>query len=188
MKALIFYEFGTEIVEFFAPIDVLHRAGIFTEIASGLSEASEHIPSLTRVVDNKTMNININNDINNDKYDVIIIPGGKLGVQTLETTLLPYKEAIIKYFNRGKLLAAICAAPSLLGKMGILKGQDYTCYPGWQSDSFGGNYLNQGVVRSENLITGRSMYYSSDFGLEIVEYLLGKEKRIEIENQIKGIH
>ena len=96
-------------------------------------------------------------------------------------------QDIIKYFNKGKLVAAICAAPSLLGNNGLLKGKKYTCYPGWENESFGGTYTGKEVVKDGNLITARSMYYSTDFGLAIVEYLLGKDVRLDIERKVKGI-
>ena len=181
MKALIYFEFGTEIVEFFAPVDILHRAGIETEIVS--STLSETLPSMSKVVDKA------NNYIHNsyDEYDVIIIPGGKLGVNKLKENRPLYEKQLKEHFLKGKLVASICAAPSILGEMGLLKDKDYTCYPGWEKEEFNGHYLNEGVVQSGNLITGRSMYYSTDFGLAILEYLLCKEKRLQIENQVKGI-
>ena len=88
----------------------------------------------------------------------------------------------------GKLIASICAAPSILGELGLLKEKKYTCYPGWESESFKGTYTGKEMEIDGNTITARSMYYSTDFGLTIIEYLLGKEKRIEIENQVKGIY
>ena len=189
MKALILFEVGSEIVEFYAPIDVLHRAGIETTVLVNQSgpEIAEAIKSLTKVVD-LAKGGTLEDDLFN--YDVLIIPGGKRGVEKLKEFISDEntKNRIIQFHKNDKLIAAICAAPSLLGQIGLLKNRDYTCYPGWESNQFDGNYTGSGVVRSGNIITGRSMYYSSDFGLEIVEYLLGKEKRIEIENQIKGIH
>ena len=89
--------------------------------------------------------------------------------------------------SSGKLVAAICAAPSILGILGILKNKRYTCYPGFSSSEFGGIYTGGTIEIDGNIITARSMYYSVDFGLAIVQYLLGKAKRDEIESQVKGL-
>ena len=181
MKAVIFIEYGTEITEFFAPIDILHRAGIETFVIAG-NHYANNLNLITKVVDSSKTDYEIPNDA-----DVIILPGGKLGVNKLLEFAEYYKNKLINHFNEGKLVAAICAAPSVLGELGLLKRKKYTCYPGWESDSFNGTYTGKEVEISGNIITARSMYYSTDFGLAIVEYLLGKNKRIEIENQVKGI-
>ena len=186
MRALILFEPGTEISEFFAPIDVLHRAGVFTEVVSKESSAKS-IPILTKVVDNTVYYSYACESLKKGEYDVVIIPGGKLGVQKFKDRYGYYKNDLMNHHSKGKLVAAICAAPSILGELGLLKGKKYTCYPGWESESFEGTYTGKEVEIDGNLITARSMYYSTDFGLAIVEYLLGKEKRKEIERQVKGI-
>ena len=185
MRVLVLHEHGNEITEFIAPIDILKRAGIEVYVT--------HNTSLDNPLYSEG---NIDKDVFEvsgtlNQYDAIIIPGGKRGVKAFSDNYLHPDSAvckdIIKFFNNGKLVAAICAAPSLLGNNGLLKGKKYTCYPGWESDSFGGSYTGKEVEKDGNLITGRSMYYSTDFGLAIVEYLLGKQKRLEIEKQVKGI-
>lgn len=186
MRALIFFEPGTEISEFFAPVDILHRAGIFTEILSHDSNAKS-LPGLSKVVDNVAYVSQACERLGNGEYDVVIIPGGKLGVKRIKDHYSYFEDELLVHNATGKLIAAICAAPSILGELGLLKGKKYTCYPGWESESFGGTYTGKEIEKDGNLITGRSMYYSTDFGLAIVEYLLGKEKRQEIENQVKGI-
>lgn len=186
MRALIFFEPGTEITEFFAPVDILHRAGVFTEILTHDSNGRS-LPSLSKVVDNVAYASEACKRLENGEYDVVIIPGGKLGVKRIKDHYSYFDDGLLVHHAMGKLIAAICAAPSILGEMGILKEKKYTCYPGWESSSFGGTYTGKEIEIDKNLITARSMYYSTDFGLAIVEYLLGKEKRIEIERQVKGI-
>ena len=172
---------GTELTECIATMDVLKRAGIECDTLG----------------QERTITRGINHEycLTHDFYDAVVFPGGGLGVKNVRdvvflgsnTRYKNVKEEILKMNEQNKLIAAICAAPSILGELGLLKGKKYTCYPGFSSDSFGGEYTGEEVIRDDNIITGRSMYFSVDFGLAIVEYLLGKEKRVEIEEQVKGL-
>ena len=167
---------GTEVTEFLATKDVLERAGIRpVEFGNGFRYQTNINQSYRK--------------FESDRFSAIIFPGGGLGTQNVKNEAVqePFKSEILKMAKDGKLVAAICAAPSILGELGLLKGKRYTCYPGFSSDSFEGEYTAGTVEVDGNIITGRSMYYSVDFGLAIVEYLLGKEKRDEIERQVKGL-
>lgn len=186
MKILVLHEHGTEITELLAPIDIFKRAGLEVHI---LDNTCLDEPLMYEGIVDK--NVRLSNIKSLDEYDALVIPGGKRGVAALEPTWTWNEGRIVpmmkKMFDDGKLLAAICAAPSILGKDGFLKGKKYTCYPGWESESFKGTYTGKEVVIDGNLITGRSMYYSTDFGLAIVEYLLGKKVRLDIERKVKGL-
>ena len=83
-------------------------------------------------------------------------------------------------------MCAICAAPMVLGKLGILKNKKFTCYPGCETD-LDGIYTGEEVVVLDKLITARSMLFSIPFGLAIIEKLLGKEVRDRIYSQIAGL-
>ena len=185
MKVLVLHHHGNEITEFIAPIDIFKRAGIEVHVVynTSLDKPLVSEGNIDKAIWNYWNSLN--------EYDALIVPGGKRGVASFADMFFHPKsslsEDIKNFFNSGKLVAAICAAPSLLGKNGLLIGKKYTCYPGWESDSFKGTYTGKEVEVDGNLITGRSMYYSTDFGLQIVEYLLGKEKRLEIERKVKGI-
>ena len=79
-----------------------------------------------------------------------------------------------KYLRQGKGVYAICAAPSILGKLHLLNGRNYTCFPGFECEE--GHYQGkEGVVIDENLITARSMAFSIPFGEAIAEKEVGKE-------------
>ena len=96
-------------------------------------------------------------------------------------------EEIIDYFVKNeKLVASICAAPHLLGRKGYFNNLEYTCFPGFEKYCVGGIYKNQGVVVTKKFITAKSMYYSIDFALAILEYLYGKEYSKKIELSLKG--
>lgn len=188
-RAAIIIAKNNQRAEFVSTLDVLIRAGLTIDIFG-------EIQILPGEGENKTIKgIKINEFLSYLKdyeYDAIIFPGGRRGVEEIKDTFINKStdegQQVIRLFNEGKLIAAICAAPSILGELGILENKNFTCYPGFEKDHYKGNYLGEEVVIDGNLITGRSMYYSADFGLEIVKYLLGKDKKLEIERQIKGIH
>ena len=102
--------------------------------------------------------------------EMLILPGGqtKLGeCSALCELLLAHNEA-------DKLIAAICAAPAVLGKLGILKGKQATCYPGFQ-DALGESYVGGLVVESKNVITAKGPGLSADFAFCIIERIKGSD-------------
>lgn len=120
-----------------------------------------------------------------DSFSALIFPGGSENTLRLkEDTLL--LEKIKDFYYDDKLVAAICAAPSVLGEAGILKTHNYTVYPGFEKKAYG-TLLDQPVVLSGNVITARSMYFVHDFSLEIIKYLLSTQEKETVEKQIKGI-
>ena len=118
-------------------------------------------------------------------------PGQGIGItddpEVVEMTVTVVDDVIDYFVNNNKLVAAICAAPMLLGRRGYLKDQNYTVHPGFEINIIGGRYLrSQGVVRSNRFITGKSMYYSIELGLEIVEYYYGHEEKEKLRLSLKG--
>ena len=90
----------------------------------------------------------------------------------------------IKYFmDNNKVVGAICAAPTILGRMGYLKNKNYTCFTS-MNDDFGGKYIDKKVVVDGNLITARSVASAIVFAYAIIEKLLGKEALNKIKEQI----
>ena len=93
-------------------------------------------------------------------------------------------QALIKqYTEQGKVVAAICASPTILGHAGYLKGKNYTCFTSMNED-FGGHFTGEYVAVDGNIITGQSAAASIDFGFAIVEKLLGKEKTEQVKQSI----
>jgi 4-methyl-5(b-hydroxyethyl)-thiazole monophosphate biosynthesis len=114
---------------------------------------------------------------------MIILPGGMPGTKNLDSCE-PLKAKIRKFNDSGKLLAAICAAPTVYGKMGLLKGKRATCYPGCEGDLLGADLQTTEVAQDGNFITSRGMGTAMDFGLAIVERLEGDEKAKQIAQQV----
>ena len=125
-------------------------------------------------------------EVNIEDFDYLVIPGGKASF-----TVLSADERVgrlIDYFVlNNKLVAAICAAPHLIGKRGYLKDREFTVFPGFEDECVGGIYKrDSGVIRDDKFVTAKSMYYSIEFALEIINYLYGEDKRNRVEKSLMG--
>ncbi|MEG0980000.1 MAG: DJ-1/PfpI family protein, partial [Oscillospiraceae bacterium] len=83
------------------------------------------------------------------------------------------------------LICAICAAPKILGSAGLLKGKKAVCYPGFEGELEGAILQNTAVCTDENIITAKCAGVAIDFGLEIVEALIGKGKSVSIRESMQ---
>ena len=176
MKVCAVMSNGFEETEAITVIDLLRRADITVDLFNTSGSAIESSHGLS-FVDFKPLSSIVKED-----YDLMFIPGGKRNYDNLlhdETV-----SELIKYFITNKKLAAICAAPSLIGELGLLKGKKYTCYPGFNSEKYEGTYLNQYYVTDGNLYTARSLAASIEFGLLLVEVLKGKKAKEELAQEI----
>lgn len=119
-----------------------------------------------------------------DKLEAVILPGGMPGTLNLEKSAVVQKAVDFAAIE-GKLLCAICAAPSILGHKGLLNCKEAIAYPGFEKDLEGAVISKKYVVRDENIITAKGAGVAVDFGLEIVAYLCGAEKAAEIRSSIQ---
>ena len=178
-KGMIILEDGFEQVEALATHDVLRRThNVQIDLVGG---------SKLQVATSSGVIVHANyvlKDINPDEYDFIVLPGGKLGVDNLGSNPLVI-SLIHKFFKEGKHVHAICAAPYILGKLGYLNNKKYTCFPGFEDPSWG-TYIDTGVVRDDNLITGHSMGYSVEFAREIVKLELGEQYLLGVDAGVFG--
>lgn len=168
-KAAVFFGTGYEEIEALTVVDILRRAGIETMMVSVMGEKS--------VAGSHNINVEMDaliEEMNFDQIDVIVLPGGMPGTKKLEAC-----EALMAqvddFASQGKLVAAICAAPSILGHRGILKGKRACSYPTFESHLEGAQVLQQPAVTDDNIITGRGMGAAIPFGLAILEKLQGSE-------------
>lgn len=181
MKVLILYADGFEDVEALATRDVLVRAKIDVMDVK-INESEQLVTSSHKVSISGFKSIK---NINADEFNAIILPGGSRGVNNLLNSN-EVIELVKEFHNKNKLVCAICAAPMVLNKAGLLKEKRFTCYPGCEK-GLEGIYTGEEVVVLDRLITARSMLYSIPFGLAIIEKLLGKEVRDTIYRQIAGL-
>ena len=109
-------------------------------------------------------------DIDLNSYDAIVLPGGLKGTENLMNNV-KIIDTIQTFFEKGKLVAAICAAPTVLGYAGSLKGRNATCYPGMEDGLTGATKKTDPVVRDGNIITSRGLGTALAFAGAIIEYL-----------------
>ena len=125
-------------------------------------------------------------DVSLDDFDALIIPGGP-GSFLIMPNLQIVTDLINYFAKKNKLVASICAAPHLVGKLGYFKNLNYTVHPGFEDQIIGGTYRRDlGVVRDSNFITAKSMYYSIEFGLKIHEYFHGTESMESLRRSCMG--
>jgi len=172
MKGLILLDNYFEDTEALSTIDVIRRGGI--DIVK-VNMSNDEV--LETQYGHKIIVKDFYNDIIFDDYDFLVIPGGRAVMNSLFNDARVY-EAIKRFDNKHKLIACICAAPSLLREQ--LKDKEFSCYPGFEK-YIDGKYMQTGVTRCSNYITARSMYFSIEFGLEIVKYLTNTDIRSRLE-------
>lgn len=180
MKKLgIFMAEGCEMIEGLAVVDVVRRTGEMEITMISITDSKQVTSShnVTFFTDA------LASEVNFDELDGIILPGGMPG--TLNLGADETVNAVIKRFaEEGKLVAAICAAPSVLGAAGILEGRHATCHPGFEEKLIGAECLEDAVVIDGHIITSRGMGTAVDFGLAIIWHLLDDEA---VEKVKKGI-
>ena len=175
MKYLAIIFDGFEEEEAMAPFALIRRAKGDLTIAStkDIVTGSHNI---------KLAEITNLNDINPTDYDVLILPGG--GGQYKALMANDYVQKIIlDFYNKNKYICAICAAPTVLGHLGLLKNKNYTCFTSMNND-FGGTYHDKGVIVDGKIITSRSVAYSIEFAYKIIEETLGKQILESVQKQI----
>lgn len=170
----VFFADGFEEIEALTIVDVLRRANLKVEMISVTGEdvvtGAHEVPI---ICDARFDGYNF------DDAEILILPGGMPGAATLGKHE-GLRELIRKFAEENKPIAAICAAPSVLGKMGLLKGKTVTCYPGFEQYLEGTESTGCMVEKDGNLITGLGPGAAMKFALTIVETLVSKEKAMEL--------
>lgn len=172
----LFLADGFETVEALCPLDLLRRAGADVKTVGVTGKTVTSRQGVPVTADLVTYEISID-----DHPEMIILPGGLPGADNLHANATV--DQVIKICAaRGAYIAAICAAPYLLGLRGVLDGKKATCFP---EKTFidrleGAKYSDCGVVRDGNVITARAMGSSTEFGLELIKVLFSEEKANEI--------
>ena len=176
-KILIPLAEGFEEIEAVTNIDVFRRAGLDV-ITAGLGKKEvEGDHGLKMKTDLLLKEVDVN------ELDAIVLPGGMPGAENLRNSdkLL---WLISELDQKGGLVAAICAAPMVLDKAGVIENKNATSYPGFKRKMPSCNYLEERVVRDHNVITGRGPGVAMEFALEVVRYLLGHEKVDELKEEM----
>lgn len=177
-KIGIFLANGCEEIEALTVVDVVRRAGM--EITMISISDSKEITSSHQVT---FMADELASDTNYEELDGIVLPGGMPGTLNLGADK-KVNEIIRKFASEGKLVAAICAAPSVLGEAHLLEGKKATCHPGFEEKLLGAVTSEEEVVVDKTIITSRGMGTAIPFSLEIVRYFKDDET---VEQIKKGL-
>jgi 4-methyl-5(b-hydroxyethyl)-thiazole monophosphate biosynthesis len=174
-NAFIILAEGFEEIEAVTPIDLLRRADINVTIY-GLS--SKEIKGSHGIIIKSDKLLSSQEEI----PSALIIPGGVGHKNLLNSSVV--LDYIKRCYNAGSLCAAICAAPVVFAKAGILAGKKACCYPGFEDKLGGGIFVNEQVVIDGNIITGRGPGVAVLFSLEIISYLLGRNTADKVGSAI----
>ena len=161
---------GFEEIEALTPVDMLRRAGLEVKtvgLNGKIAAGSHKIPVICDALPE---------EIDLNKVSTVIFPGGMPGALNLDAS--PFTDKIIDaVLKNGGRLAAICAAPLVLGRRGLLKGKRATCYPGFEEELKGATATGESVVTDGNITTARGMGVALDFADELVALIAGEEKK-----------
>ena len=176
----LFLANGFEEIEGLTALDVLRRAGeeiMTVGVGSEKIVGSHKVPVICDTTVDKIEKT--------DDLKAVILPGGMPGTLNLEADKT-VQEYIDFANEKGVLVCAICAAPSILGHKGLLQGKKAVCFPGFEKDLAGADICENGVVRDGNIITAKGMGVSLEFGLEILAVLQGKEKADAVKAAVQS--
>lgn len=181
MRGLIFLANGFEESEVVVTVDILRRAKIIIDMVSITNEIQVLSTHEVKIIADKRLI-----DIQATDYDFVIIPGGLKSVLTMHNRS-DINEIILDFYGKNKLIASICAGPSLVSKLGLFENYKFTCFPGFEKYHQGGTYLPlEDLIIDGNFITARSMANVYSFALAIIGNVLGKEEEQRIRNSIAG--
>lgn len=180
----LFLADGCEEVEALTTLDLLRRAGLDVMTVSIMGRrnilGSHKIEILSDIIFEDMTDKMYSQQ---ESVEMLILPGGMPGT----TNLASHKglqSLIREQAERGGYLAAICAAPTVYGEMGLLEGKAATCYPGMEAGLKGAVTKKDSVVIDGNYITSRGLGTAIDFGLALIELLKGKALADDIADKI----
>ena len=176
-KVILFFANGTEEIEALTALDLLRRAGAEVTLAGvgGKELTGSHAIRITADMDAS--------DISSFDYDMVIVPGGMPGTMHMDASPV-VDRALCEVNKNGGFLAAICAAPLVLGKRGYLKNKKAICYPGFESYLDGAILAKERVCRDGRIITAAGAGVALEFALALIKALYGEEKEKQIRTSV----
>lgn len=177
-KILIFLANGFEEVEGLTVVDLLRRADLDIDMVSmekDLMVTGSHGVSFQADC--------LFSQADFSDTDMLVLPGGMPGTKNLQVHE-GLRSRIREFMYQGKMLAAICAAPMILGGMRVLEGKRATCYPGFEDQLIGAQFVTEPVVCDGNVITSRGAGTAIEFAASIISHYKGKEEAVKIMQSI----
>lgn len=177
-KIGVFLADGFEEIEGLTVVDILRRAGVEVTTISIMGRKEIHGAHQITVLADA-----LYEEVAFAALDGVVLPGGMPGTTNLGAHE-GVKNQITAFGAEGKLVAAICAAPSVLGENGILKGKKAACYPGFEEKLLGAKVSFEEVAEDGNVITSRGMGTTIPFALALAKYLITEQKAEELAKAI----
>ena len=177
-KVFIFFADGLEEIEGLTVVDMMRRAGIDISIVS--------MNGTLKITGSHNIEIGADmllKDVRSTDGDMFVLPGGLPGTNYLAESA-PLAQILKEAAVSGKYVAAICAAPSVLGGLGLLSGKNATCYPGFEDRLTGAKCRTDNVVVDGNIITSRGMGTAIDFSAALVALLTDDSKARALKQSI----
>lgn len=179
MKVYAFLADGMEEVELLSVTDCLTRAGVKVELVSVMGRREvKSAHGVTILADSLIENTDAAD------ADVLFLPGGMPGTTNLGSCER-LTEMLKAQAAAEKRIAAICAAPSVLGELGLLAGKRATCYPGFEGKLYGAEATGEKVVTDGNITTAKGMGVAIDLGLELIRLLVSEEEAVKVGKSIQ---
>ena len=177
-KVAVFLAPGFEECESLMTVDLLRRAQLDTTMYS--------IHNTDEVTGSHNITVKADKKLNelNELFDCVILPGGMPGTKYL----MESKEVnalVVEHFKQNRLVAAICAAPSVLGELQLLQGKKATCFPGFEDQLHGAEVLNQKAVVDGNIITAKGLGAAVEFAHAIISYLINSKTADQVVKTIQ---
>lgn len=169
---------GFEEIEALTVVDLLRRAQIYVGTVSIGEDYQVHGSHGISVQAEDLFD-----EVDFTETDVLILPGGMPGTTNLKKHE-GVRKVVTDFAGNGKIIGAICAAPTVLSDLELLKGKRIACYPTVESEIQGAVIMKAPVVTDGNIITSRGVGTAIDFALELIAVLVGKERAVDIAESI----
>ncbi len=181
-KAVVFFADGTEECEALLVVDMLRRAHV--EVVTASASGRKAIVSSHQIHMETDA---LAEEVDYADVDMIVLPGGIPGTPNMEANAAVCREARA-FMQAGKKVAAICAAPSILGHLGLLQGRTATSHAAFRDQLAGAKVVDEEVVVDGSLTTSFGLGGAIPFALELVRQLAGDEQAARIRGAIEYLH
>lgn len=173
---------GFEEIEALTPLDILRRGGVDVKTVAVVGDDAKNgfITGAHGITVKCDFTLSC---VSPEDFDSVILPGGMPGSLNLDGS--PFVDEILRFVqNEGGRIAAICAAPLVLGRRNLLKNKRACCYPGFENELVGADVSFDGVVTDGNITTARGMGVALDFALELLSLYKGKASADKVASSI----